>query len=125
MKQPFTPEGAANVLASLYKLPDNALMLEAQAFSQHLKLWLRQHFELNAHQEAYLAQLNEQATTFYAQLGGFAMQYRLPITLNVAAKEPDKDDQGKIVYTNSTVTPVANAQGEMMPEGELCYCVRY
>lgn len=138
MKQAFTPEGAANVLAHLYALPDDALQMEAQAFAHHLKDWLRTHFELNSHQEAYLAQLNEQATDFYAQLGGFAMRHRLPITLDVAPKESvesvksvksvkkgDKDDQGKIVYTKSTVTAVANGRGEILPEGELVYCIRY
>jgi len=135
MKQPFSPEGAANVLASLYQLPDDALNLEAQAFNADLKNWLRQHFELNSHQAEYLEQLNPEATAFYAQQGSFAMQHRLPISLDVAAKENadeedpeeegDKDKQGKIVYTKSSVTAVADGEGTMLPEGALYYYIRY
>lgn len=128
MKQPFTPEGAANVLARLYALPDDALQMEAQAFAHHLKDWLRAHFELNAHQEAYLEQLNAEATTFYAQQGSFCMANRLPIKLEVAPKQATtngKDDQGKIVYTENKATAIANSEGELLAEGTLYYHIRY
>lgn len=130
MKQPFTPEGAANVLANLYALPNDELQLEAQAFGHNLKQWLVQHFELNAHQEAYLEQLNAEATTFYAQQGSFCMANRLPIKLEVAPKQATtngngKDDQGKIVYTENKATATANDKGEMLAEGALYYHIRY
>ena len=127
MKQPFTPEGAANMLAALYNLSDPALKIEALAFTHDLKMWLSVHFELNSHQELYLQQLNESATEFYAQLGGFALINRLPITLDVAPlpTDPPKDDQGKIVYTLSSLNATANGEGGSVATGELTYCIRY
>lgn len=131
MKEQFTAEGAAKLVANLYQLPQKDLANEAAAFSRDLKTWLSEHFELNTHQVVYLAKLNEQACDFYAQLGGFAMLHRLPIALDVAAlatdppPSEDTDEQGKIVYTKNSMTTVANGEGEMQPVGELTYCIRY
>lgn len=128
MKQAFTPEGAATVLANLYNLSDHALKIEALVFTHDLKMWLREHFALNTHQELYLEQLNESATDFYAQLGGFALSNRLPITLDVAplaTEPPPKDEQGKIVYTLTSLGTAANGEGKSVAAGELTYCIRY
>ncbi|WAC39045.1 hypothetical protein [Pedobacter sp. SL55] len=130
MKHAFTPGGAAKVLANLYALTDSALAIEAQAFSNDLKNWLHQHFELNSHQTLYLAQLNPEATGFYATQGAFALQNRLPIYLEVGEHESQDgeeggNNQGKIIYTKGSATAVTDGQGQLFAEGELYYCIRY
>lgn len=130
MKQAFTKEGAAKVLANLYQLSQDELEKEAVALREDFKRWLSTKFEMNTHQTAYLEKLNPKAGEFYGQMGSFALQHRLPITLDIAAKDEDTppakdDEQGKIVYTKNSTTAVANDKGEMQAVGELSYCIRY
>lgn len=123
-KPSFTPAGVEQVLQGLYAQSNQIIEEEAKALRADLRNWLAQHFELNPHQQEFINKLHNDAIAHYAHLGAFAINNRLPVTLAVAPKDED-DEQGKIVYTDTNVTPVANGTGSYTTTGGLTYHIRY
>ncbi|MEC3880217.1 hypothetical protein [Parapedobacter sp. 10938] len=81
--QPFTPVGVANKMADLYALSDPALLIEADAIRADFRDWVSTNFILDATQQTRLADLNDKWVQIAACQLGFAVENRLPVTLEV------------------------------------------
>lgn len=105
-KPHLTPSGVQELLDTLYALPDALLAGEAEALGTDFKGWIRHHFLLTPHQEAFLEDEVTPAFVDYVSLRvPFALLHRLPITFTVHdvptthgdGQRKDEKELGKIV----------------------------
>lgn len=102
-KPPLSPSGIESLQDSLYALPDDLLLAEADAFEQDMSVWVRAHFSLNAHQEHFLDHHLSLPFVDYVEVRvSFAMRHRLPVHYTIEGSIPTlrDDDQGKILQGN-------------------------
>lgn len=114
-KQPFDETGLQHLLLALYAMPDNDLNEEAYALRNHPKLWINGHFELEPQQLEFLHQMPTAVTKFLAQEGAFAIENRLPITLQKNYQAEDTRENGK--EDDKWFKPTSNLAIETDSEG--------
>ncbi|MVZ63766.1 hypothetical protein [Sphingobacterium humi] len=94
---PFTPQGVADFLTSLYASTDPNLALEAAAVESDFAAYVADHFDLTSEQEAYLTAMPETAKSYLGDRCGFCFTHRLPIEL-IKPAEPS-GSYSKIIET--------------------------
>lgn len=128
-KQPFDETGLQNLLQKLYALPDQELSEQAYALRNQPKLWINGHFNLDTDQLQFLQDMPPAAAGFLGLQGGFAIENRLPVTLNRIHSGKRSDDgepkQDKLFKTVSNLSTESDNNGQIIPGGELNIEVTY
>ncbi|MFN0256766.1 hypothetical protein [Pedobacter ureilyticus] len=128
-KQTFDETGLQNLLNELYALPNQELSEQAFALRNQPKLWIYGHFELDSDQTSFLQHMPNSAADFLGQQGGFAIENRLPVTINKihspkrsSGEEPKQD---KIFKPTSNLSVETDSNGISTAGGTLILEITY
>ncbi len=124
MKYPFTNAGFIALQQQLYQLDDQSLSAEANLIQTNFGQWLFSNFELSPNQQSFFSQLNASAVALYGSETAFAVANRLMVTLDKDEKDKDKDEQGKIIWSTSSLSAKAGINS-FEPSGTLTFYIRY
>jgi len=123
-KFPFTNDGAADLFAALYQLPDEVLQEEIILVQQNFKEWVANHFILSTDQESYLNNLPATFTQSAGALTALAMSNRLPVMLNKPDESAPTLRKGKLVDTKNSIT-TQYEDGTATASGEVVFNITY
>lgn len=123
-KFPFNAAGFQAIQQELYQLDDQLLEAEAEQIKHSFVDWVLARFELAQSQVDFFKRLEERYLIFIAEQTSFAVGNRLPVSL--AKEEPPAtgDDQGKIIYTKSSLTASQGPNG-FEAGGDLLFSISY
>lgn len=124
MKYPFTNAGFIALQQQLHQLDDQSLLTEANLIQTNFGQWLFSKFELSPSQQFFFSQLNASAVSLYSSETAFAVANRLMVTLDKEDKDKDKDEQGKIIWSISSLSARAGINS-FEPSGTLTFYIRY
>lgn len=104
---PFTPEGVQQKQVELYSLPDNELLLQAQAISADLRSWVEDNFDLSPAQKEYYSKVPDtinfawgaQISAAVINRGEITMAPLPEYTTTDRTKEIKVKDEGETDYT--------------------------
>ena len=105
-KYPFNNGGFQDLQQQLYVLTDVELEVEAAAIRTDFINWMDSNFDLQPAQLMFIAAIDVKAARWLAEQTAFAIENRLPISLQKETAEED-DEQGKIIWPKSTLTATA------------------
>ncbi|MGY3055238.1 hypothetical protein ACVWYG_003453 [Pedobacter sp. UYEF25] len=103
---PFTNEGFQDLQQQLYVLTDLELESEAAEIRTDFIAWMISNFALQPSQLIFIGGIEVKAARWLAEQTAFAIENRLPISLQKETPEED-DEQGKIIWPKSTLTATA------------------
>jgi hypothetical protein len=121
-QQPFTPAGVQQMQADLYLLSDADLQVEAALIRSDFRQWVADKFILDASQETYLANLQDEFVAIAAGQTGTAVTYRLGIIM-VVPDEPQL--ASKLIRTTNVMQPVSSSDGTFGITGDLIFTIYY
>lgn len=124
-KFPFTEEGFQALQKELYQLNDDMLAAEADQIKDSFTAWLPSRFELAQKQIDFLNKQNKAYVVFMAAQTSFAVGNRLPVAMAKEDAAANGDDQGKIVYTKSSLTASNAHPTGFVAGGELLFLISY
>mgnify|MGYP006148607529 FL=1 len=124
MKYPFTNAGFIALQQQLYQLDDQSLSAEANLIQTNFGQWLFSNFELSLKQQSFFSQLNPSAVSLYASETAFAVANRLTVTLDKNDEDKDEDEQGKIIWSVSSLN-ARSGINSFEPSGTLTFYIRY
>jgi hypothetical protein len=125
---PFNAEGVKALLQTLYALPDEELLKEADALANDYRGWLSNHFILNQRQLDFLQGIDDR---FIAKAGPLTQSFlvnRLPITLikpESAAESTQKDGEGKLIDIGKKSSISYSDEGGFNSVEDLTYTISY
>lgn len=122
-KFPFTSEGAAALVASLYAMGDTALQAEALAAQTDFSAWLISHFDFDSSQVAYLSGMSSHLLGYMGAQVGMALWHRLPLTLVKPLSRGLVDS--KLIETKSKIDADGDSEGEENAEGYVTVTISY
>ncbi|WP_293298547.1 hypothetical protein [Pedobacter sp. UBA4863] len=122
-KFPFTSEGAAELVAALYALPDAALQAEAAEANADFSGWLLKHFAFEASQVAYLGSMSQTLLSFMGTQVAMAMRHRLKLELIKPLNKGLRDS--KLIETKSKIDADGGADGEENASGSVTVEISY
>jgi hypothetical protein len=82
MKLEFNNEGFFALQHQLYQLNDEHLKDETDIIRHNFTVWLSHHFDINQRQLAFMEALDQDQLKVIAMDTGFAIENRMPISLN-------------------------------------------
>ncbi len=123
MNYALTPNGVAQLLSDLYKLPSAELLAKATAVKTDFKRFVTDNFTLSDAQKTYLAGLNDQAAECFGDQCWFCFLYKLKITL--VYPDPPTPAYSKYVESKSNAKVKAGIVGEPEATGELIFTITY
>ncbi|MFN0255003.1 hypothetical protein [Pedobacter ureilyticus] len=124
MKYPFTNAGFMALQQQFHQLDDQSLSTEANLIQTNFGQWLFLHFELSPKQQSFFSQLAPSAVALYACETAFALENRLMVSLDKDEKDKDKDEQGKIIWSVSSLS-ARSGINSFEPSGTLTFYIRY
>lgn len=124
-KQPFNASGFLRLQEQLQQLPAHALQAEVQKIRTDLTDWILANFELKDRQIDFLKNLDERFVNYTAEQTAFAISNNRPITLAKADPPKEGDEQGKIIYTKSSLRASNAASNGFSAGGELIIEISY
>lgn len=115
-KQPFTPDGVAELQKWLYGLPDIELQEQVSLMEINFSAWGFAHLSFTEQQIRFYHDLNPAVINFLASQCIFAASYRRPVRLIVTAdlrQEPlnDGEDDGKLFKPKSSLSVTGRNNG--------------
>ena len=122
-KFPFTSEGAAELVAALYALPDAALHMEAAEANADFGLWLVKHFAFEPSQVAYLGSMSPTLLSFMGAQVAMAMRHRLKLELIKPLNKGLRDS--KLIETKSKIDADGDGSGEESASGSVIIEISY
>ena len=108
-KFPFKNEGATELVAALYALPDAALHVEADEAHANFADWLLKHFTFEPSQVAYLGSMSTSLLDFMGAQVAMAMRHRLSLTLVKPEYKGLRDS--KLIETKSNIDADGDGSG--------------
>ncbi|TCC94194.1 hypothetical protein EZ428_05290 [Pedobacter frigiditerrae] len=121
----FNEAGFQALQQELYQLNNDMLAAEAYQIKNAFAAWVLSKFELAQSQIDFLNKLNEAYVVFMAEQTSFAVGNRLPVSLAKEEAPANGDDQGKIVYTKSSLTASNAHPSGFAAGGELLFMISY
>lgn len=122
-KFPFTSEGAAELVATLYALPDASLAIEAQSAAEDFVAWLLSKFDFEPSQVAYLTGMSTNFLNFTGAQVCYAMLHRLTLVLLKPLQRSTRDT--KLIETKSNIDASANGSGNDDASGSVVIEISY
>lgn len=122
-KSPLSPAGVQSKMDELYSLNELQLHTEAMAIQADFKAWVKENFFLSVKQQAYLEQLNDQATAYFGSQCSLCFSNRLPIALIYPI--PPGTDYTKWTGTANSLTVKSNGAGKPIATGKLTFEFSY
>ena len=123
-QQPFNSAGVQAKTAELYALPDQMLLVEANAVRADLRAWLNVNFILSTAEVNYIAAMNQQFIDYIASSVGLAFQFRLNVSL-IAPTPLPPPIISKMVELEPKLTPVYNEIDGVTAAGEVIITITY
>jgi hypothetical protein len=124
-KFPFNEAGFIALQEELYQLSDDLLTAQAKQIETTFENWVMTNFELSQSQIDFMKNLDQRYLGFMASQTSFAVGNRLPVSLAKEDPPASTDEQGKIVYTKSSLT-ASNAQPTgFVAGGDLLFMITY
>ena len=124
-KFPFTSEGAAELVAALYALPDPALQTEAADANADFAEWLLKHFAFEPSQVAYLGSMSPTLLSFMGAQVAMAMRHRLPLTLVKPLTKAAALRDSKLIETKSNIDTDGDGNGGENASGSVSIEISY
>jgi len=124
-KQPFNASGFKALQDELQQLTEVALQAEAQKISNDFADWIQSNFELKESQIRFLENLDRTFLKFTAEEVAFAVANKRPVTLAKSDPPANDDDQGKIIYTKSSLRASNGTKTGFAAGGELLIEISY
>ena len=122
-KFPFTSEGAAELVAALYALPDAELQMEAAEANADFGLWLVKHFAFEPSQVAYLGSMSPTLLSFMGAQVAMAMRHRLKLELVKPLNKGLRDS--KLIETKSKIDAEGDDSGGENADGSVIIEISY
>jgi len=122
-KFPFTSEGAAELVAALYALPDAELQMEAAEAHTDFAQWLLKHFLFEPAQVAYLGDMSPNLLSFMGGQVSIAMRHRLPLRLIKPLNSGLRDS--KLIETKSNIAASGGSSGSESASGSVTVAISY
>lgn len=119
---PFTPQGVADKLETLYSLSDALLFVEADFIELDFKSWMENNFALNPSQTDYLHSIKEEAINYYGSQCALCFRHRLDIILIYPTPTPGF---AKLPETTNTIKVIADNAGNIEVTGSLTFTMIY
>lgn len=123
-QQPLIPAGVNNKTAELYALPNNALIIEANAVRADFIAWLNVNFVLNSSQLAWLNGMDTRWITYAAFSTGLAIENRLPVIFNAPVPLPPASIS-KMAKTENKITVTYSEITGFSPQGHVEFTLTY
>ncbi|MFN0291949.1 hypothetical protein [Pedobacter helvus] len=127
-KFPFTDQGAADLIATLYQLSDQDLQLEANTAGSDFSLWISEYFELDQDQLDYLDGVDPQWIGHAAADTKVFLENRKPILLHKMSKPVQKSengDRGKLLDLDKKQSANYSEQNGYSESEELLFSISY
>src|SRR5690554_885057 len=119
---PFTPQGVQDKLDTIYALPDEALLLEANEIEVNFVDWMKSNFLLDAYQTDFLESIAEEAINYYGSQCALCFRHRLEIILIYPTPIPG---YAKWPETTDTIKVTADNTGQVEVTGSLTFTMTY
>jgi hypothetical protein len=124
MIYPLSTKGVADLIESLYSLPDDELYAEANSIKSDFRGWVERHFSLSDLQKAYLKLIPQNSVIYFGDQCWFCFINRLKITLDYPSP-PQPTGLGKWTEGKSSTKLIVNDGGGSEASGELNFTMVY